>query len=106
MLKIKSADAVEDLGGKFLIHTMQIMPLLFCKAMETLKVLPVSNENETVHAFKCEENNILEVCVAKYWSNFGETHITYSIEFHGVHTTSSSKLIFGYMYQNLYFKYC
>lgn len=43
-----------------------------------------------------QENNILEVCIAKYWSNFGSSHLKYSLEFHGIqantNTNSACKL--------------
>lgn len=34
-----------------------------------------------------QQNNVLEVCIAKYWSNFGTTTLKASIEFHGVRPT-------------------
>lgn len=71
---------------------MQILPQKYCKALETQKLLPVSNDIETVHSFKCEGSNILEICIAKYWSNFGEVSIKFSIEFHGVYTNGGCKL--------------
>lgn len=103
VLRIVATDAIDQNCGKFLIHTMQILPHKFCKALETQKILPVHNENETVHAFKCEENNILEICIAKYWSNFCDTCIKFSIEFHGIHASNSScKWIFyNYLYTSV-----
>lgn len=42
--------------------------------------------------FPFQQNNILEVCIAKYWSNFGTTTLNASIEFHGVRANLPSKL--------------
>jgi tripeptidyl-peptidase-2 len=90
ILRMISTDSENHTGGKFLVHTMQIIPQKFCKALETQKILPVSNDIETVHAFKCEGNNILEICIAKFWSNFGDISIKFSIEFHGIYTNGGT----------------
>ncbi|XP_055686753.1 tripeptidyl-peptidase 2 [Lutzomyia longipalpis] len=81
VLKLRADDAN---GGKFLVHTMQVLPSKYCKALETHKIVAVSNECDTLVPFKCEGDNILEVCIAKYWSNLGQTSIMASVEFHGV----------------------
>lgn len=118
MLKLRSNDTVKSTQAKFLIHTMQVLPQKFCKTLETQKILPVSQENETLHYFKVEvnisnvltafrhsknlisfyisqQNNILEVCIAKYWSNFGETNLKSSIEFHGIRLSAPSTMMHG-----------
>lgn len=84
VLEMISADKSDTVGGKFLIHTMQILPMKYCKAQETQKILPVNSVSTTVHPFKCVGDNILEVCIAKYWSNFGTVPLKYSIKFHGI----------------------
>lgn len=85
VLRMRSSDKNrENLIGKFFVHTMQILPRMSCRAMETMKILPVNSENETTLHFICQEDNILELCIAKYWSNYGTTHIKYSLEFHGI----------------------
>lgn len=92
VLRLRSDNVAKTTLAKFLIHTMQLLPHKFCKALETQKILPVSSENETIHYFRVQENNVLEVCIAKFWSNFGETNLRSSIEFHGIHVNGSSKL--------------
>ncbi|KAL1392834.1 hypothetical protein pipiens_012189 [Culex pipiens pipiens] len=84
VLEMISADTNDTVGGKFLIHTMQILPMKYCKAQETQKILPVNSVATTVHPFKCVGDNILEVCIAKYWSNFGTVPLKYTIKFHGI----------------------
>ncbi|XP_053683189.1 tripeptidyl-peptidase 2 [Sabethes cyaneus] len=84
VLEMISTDKNDSVGGKFLIHTMQILPMRFCKAMETQKILPVNSAATTVYPFVCKGDNILEVCIAKYWSNFGTVPLKYSIKFHGI----------------------
>uniref|UniRef100_A0A7G3B1B0 Putative tripeptidyl-peptidase 2 n=1 Tax=Lutzomyia longipalpis TaxID=7200 RepID=A0A7G3B1B0_LUTLO len=87
VLKLRADDAN---GGKFLVHTMQVLPSKYCKALETHKIVAVSNECDTLVPFKCEGDNILEVCIAKYWSNLGQTSIMASVEFHGVFSPNGS----------------
>ncbi|GAB0096149.1 Tripeptidyl-peptidase 2 [Sergentomyia squamirostris] len=87
LLKLKSEDSN---GGKFLVHTLQIIPSKFCKALETQKIIAVSNECDTILPFKCEGDNILEVCIAKYWSNLGQTTINASVEFHGIYSVNGN----------------
>lgn len=53
VLEMISADTNDTVGGKFLIHTMQILPMKYCKAQETQKILPVNSVATTVHPFKC-----------------------------------------------------
>lgn len=80
--------ATDDDVHKFFVHTMQILPLRYCNAMETQRIVTLSSESETLLPFKCEGNNVLEVCLAKYWSNLGSTTVTLSVEFHGIHPVS------------------
>lgn len=91
VLRLRSDDVVQSTQAKFLVHTMQLIPHKFCKTLETQKILPVSTENETLHYFRVQDNNVLEVCIAKFWSNFGETNLRSTIEFHGIHINGSSK---------------
>lgn len=83
VLDMISTDPSDKLGGKFLVHTMQIIDQRYCKFMETAKILPVNGENSTIHPFKVVGGNIVEVCIAKYWSNFGEVPLQYKVKFHG-----------------------
>lgn len=89
VLEMNSADPKDKTGGKFLVHTMQIIDQRFCKFMETAKILPVNGEGITSHPFKCSGDNILEVCIAKYWSNFGEVPLQYKVKFHGFNSNNA-----------------
>lgn len=88
-VRLIASDPEAQTGARFLIHTMQILPKRSCKQLESEKIIQVNNDVHTVHAFKCEENNILEVCIAKYWSNIGESTIRYTIDFHGIKSDKS-----------------
>uniref|UniRef100_A0A1A9X3J7 Tripeptidyl-peptidase 2 n=1 Tax=Glossina brevipalpis TaxID=37001 RepID=A0A1A9X3J7_9MUSC len=89
VLRMRSTDKIcgKDVG-KFFVHTVQLLPKSSCRVLETMKLLTVNSENETSLAFKCQENNILELCIAKYWSNFGSIHLKYNLEFHGIQATN------------------
>lgn len=89
VLEMMSADPKDKVGGKFLVHTMQIIDQRFCKFMETAKVLPANGESVTSHPFKCVGDNILEICIAKYWSNYGEVPLQYKVKFHGFKSNSA-----------------
>lgn len=51
-LELISSDPNDKVGGKFLIHTMQVLKDKYCKQLETQKILPVNSENCTYHPFK------------------------------------------------------
>ena len=88
VLKLRTQDVVPN---KFFIHTMQLIPFKNCTTMETQRFVAVTNEAEFVHTFKCEGNNVLEICIAKYWSTPGSTELTVNVEFHGISTSNDSK---------------
>ncbi|XP_066157913.1 tripeptidyl-peptidase 2 isoform X2 [Euwallacea fornicatus] len=80
LLKLNSN---ED-NGRFVIHTMQCLPRQHCKALETLKNVPVNSKTETCISFEVKEDIVLEVVIAKYWANTGDATLDYSIGFYGV----------------------
>ncbi|XP_037944687.1 tripeptidyl-peptidase 2 isoform X2 [Teleopsis dalmanni] len=85
VLRMRTVDMKrDDEIGKFFIHTMQLLPRASCRVLETMKFVDVKADNTTTVTFACQENNILELCVAKYWSNLGSTHLKYNLEFHGI----------------------
>ncbi|CAD7013538.1 unnamed protein product [Ceratitis capitata] len=91
VLRMRSTDKNRENGiGKFFIHTMQLLPKLYCRVMENMKILGVNSENEATLHFLCEGDIILELCIAKYWSNYGTTHIKYSLEFHGIQAINTN----------------
>lgn len=52
-LEMKSEKGKDNYGGKFMIHTQQILPMKYCKALETQKLISVNSEDYTLHTFKC-----------------------------------------------------
>lgn len=84
VLRLRSPNSSQSLPARFYVHTMQIVPQRNCKECETQKLFSVGEEVTTVHAFRCVENNVLEVCIAKYWSTVGEAQLEATIEFRGL----------------------
>lgn len=55
VLEMQTTEATKsNQPAKFFIHTLQLLPMKYCKQMETQKLYAVFNENPTVHSFKCE----------------------------------------------------
>lgn len=38
-----------------------------------------------------QANNVLEVCIAKFWSNAGDAQLEASVEFRGIYSNDSRK---------------
>lgn len=91
VLELTSDSPNDYVGGRFWIHTQQILPNKYCKALETQKMLTVNCENYTQHVFRCAEENVLELCIAKYWSSYGEVPLKYRLKFHGVNAKNGRK---------------
>lgn len=70
--------------GRFVIHCMQLRPKQNCKALESMKIVQISSNSETVHAFQVKGGLVLEIVTAKYWSSLGDMEIDYSLQFFGV----------------------
>ncbi|EDW59973.2 tripeptidyl-peptidase 2 [Drosophila virilis] len=82
-LRITDPNRGNDIG-KFFLHTNQLLPNQSCRKLETMKIIGVNSEFEATATFRVKANRILELCIAKYWSNHGQSHLKYSLEFHGV----------------------
>lgn len=89
ILRLRSPNSTATIPARFMVHTLQLVPQRYCKQLETQKVLSVANESATVHAFKCLENNVLEVCIAKLWSHIGDARLEASVEFRGLYAGPS-----------------
>lgn len=82
-LRITDPNRGNDIG-KFFLHTNQLLPHQSCRKLETMKIIGVNSEFEATATFPVKANKILELCIAKYWSNHGQSHLKYSLEFRGV----------------------
>ncbi|XP_017836992.1 tripeptidyl-peptidase 2 [Drosophila busckii] len=79
--------------GKFFLHTNQLLPKQSCRKLETMKIIGVNSEFEAITTFRVKANNILELCIAKYWSNHGQSHLQYSLVFHGVEAVNPNAYV-------------
>lgn len=116
VLKLRSPNTPANIPARFMVHTMQVLPQRYCKELETSKVLTAASENFTTHAFKCQvcssflrrslasslliqkicfciqENNVLEICIAKLWSNAGDAQLAATVEFRGISSGKTRKI--------------
>ncbi|EDW32157.1 GL10584 [Drosophila persimilis] len=79
--------------GKFFLHTNQLLPKQSCRKNETMKIISVSSDHETTTTFRVKAGKILELCIAKYWSNYGQSHLKYSLEFRGVEASNPNAYV-------------
>ncbi|KAG6441933.1 hypothetical protein O3G_MSEX002060 [Manduca sexta] len=91
VLKISTED--KEKTGRFLVHTMQILPRRSCRSHEMQKMVNVTAEAPTVLHFPLVGDVTLEVVLAKYWANIGDMVVDYSIEFHGLKPDYGPQLV-------------
>ncbi|XP_072938553.1 tripeptidyl-peptidase 2 [Epargyreus clarus] len=82
VLKMQTEDVEKT--GRFLIHTMQLLPRKSCRSHETQKMVNVTAEAPMLLPFQVVGNVMLEVVIAKYWANIGDLVADYTVEFHGL----------------------
>ncbi|XP_052750158.1 tripeptidyl-peptidase 2 [Galleria mellonella] len=82
-------------SGRFLVHTMQLLPRRSCRCHETQKMVNVSSEAPTLLPFQVVGGVLIEVVIAKYWANIGDLIMSYTIEFHGLKPDFGSRLVFA-----------
>lgn len=70
--------------GRFVIHGLQMLPRQFCKALEVNKTVAVTTKTEVVISFPVKGDLVLELVIAKYWANIGDSNLDYSISFFGI----------------------
>ncbi|CAG9855173.1 unnamed protein product [Phyllotreta striolata] len=76
--------------GRFVIHASQLVPRQYCKALETNKTLAVTSKSDAVLSFPVKSDLILELVIAKYWANIGESTLDYTLTFCGVKPSQPS----------------
>ncbi|XP_013176640.1 PREDICTED: tripeptidyl-peptidase 2 [Papilio xuthus] len=92
---LRLSTAERERSGRFLVHTMQLLPQRSCRSHETHKLLNVTAEAPTYLPFQVVGGVTLEVAIAKYWANIGELVVEYSVEFHGLRPDFGSQLWLG-----------
>lgn len=90
LLRLRSPNSINTMPARFFVHTLQIVSQRYCKDYETQRLFSVSQDAQTVHAFRVVENNVLELCIAKFWSTAGIADLVASIEFRGIQTGATA----------------
>ncbi|KAL0901074.1 hypothetical protein ABMA27_006396 [Loxostege sticticalis] len=91
VLKLFTKD--KDKTGRFLVHTMQILPRKSCRCHETQKMVNVTTEAPTLLPFQVMGGVTLEIAIAKYWANIGDITVSYEVEFHGLQPDCGPRLV-------------
>ena len=78
--------------GRFILHTIQLLPSLQVKTMEYYKMFSLSEAGawEFAMPVKSSPGQVMEFCLAKWWANIGTLNCQYTITFHGVKPTNSN----------------
>ncbi|XP_044257538.1 tripeptidyl-peptidase 2 isoform X2 [Tribolium madens] len=88
VLRMASTD--ENGVGRFVVHSMHLLPKQSCKTLESNKAVTVTANVDSVISFQVRSNVVLEVVIAKYWANLGELNLDYSISFYGIKPNQQS----------------
>ncbi|KAM3958606.1 tripeptidyl-peptidase II [Aphomia sociella] len=91
VLKMWTTD--KENNGRFLVHTMQLLPRRSCRCHETQKMVNVTADAHTTLPFQIVGGVTLEIVIAKYWANIGELNVSYSVEFHGLQPDFGGRLV-------------
>ncbi|RZC37164.1 tripeptidyl-peptidase 2 [Asbolus verrucosus] len=76
--------------GRFVVHSMHILPKQSCKTLESNKAVTVTSNVDSIISFQVRSNVVLEVVIAKYWANLGELNLDYSLSFYGIKSNQQS----------------
>ena len=86
-----------DTAGKFILHTVQLLPSLQVKTMEYYKMFSLAESGVCEFALpvKSSPGQVIEFCLAKWWANIGSVNCQSTVEFHGVKPSSSNLVMHG-----------
>eukprot|EP00096_Caligus_rogercresseyi_P003722 TRINITY_DN171_c0_g1_i1.p1 TRINITY_DN171_c0_g1~~TRINITY_DN171_c0_g1_i1.p1 ORF type:complete len:1256 (+),score=320.81 TRINITY_DN171_c0_g1_i1:175-3942(+) len=87
--------AEKAVSGKFILHTVQLLPKTSVRVMENQKVVTLSETGDFSTGISVKGGFTLEVCLAKFWSNLGSINVSYSITFYGVKCDSKDIMMHG-----------
>ena len=90
----KANNVSKDIAGKFILHTIQLVPNLMVKTMEHYKMFNLTENGSWEFALpvKSGPSAVIEFCLAKWWANIGTVEVNFSVTFHGVTPSPSSNL--------------
>jgi len=74
----------------FYVHAVQLVPGASFEEHEYKKTVGLSGDEESEHEFNVLPGRTIEVCLAQYWSNLGESELEIEVEFHGLNISEKS----------------
>jgi len=75
-----------DSSGKFVLHTIQLLPKLVVRTMEHHKMFSLTENGEWQFSIPVQggPGQVLETCISKWWANLGSLEAEYNVTFFGV----------------------
>ena len=86
----KARNLCKDTAGKFILHTIQLLPSSMVKTMEHYKMFNLAEDGSWEFGLPVRSGPgaVVEFCLAKWWANIGNVHAEYTVTFHGVRPSS------------------
>jgi len=87
----------KDVQGKFVLHTVQLLPKKVVRTLEHHKMFSLSEHGEWQYSIpvKGGPGQLVEFCVSKWWANIGTVDCRYTITFHGVKPCTNTIVMHG-----------
>lgn len=79
----------------FLAHCVQLVPTRSFSETEWKQYITLSPGEREVRSFPVVGGRTLEICLAQYWSQLGDTEVEYGVQFRGVAPSSAHLVIDG-----------
>lgn len=86
VLNLYSNEAVRN--GQFAVHVLQLLPQSSHKTSEMFKIFNVVDQGAAAYSLSVKGGAVLELAIAKWWSNGGEAKLNYDVAFHGLKPNS------------------
>jgi len=86
-----------DKAGKFVIHTVQLLPKLVVKTLEHEKMFILRENGEWEFSIPVAggDGNVVEFCLAKWWDSLGSVEVKYEVNFHGILPSQKTFVMHG-----------
>jgi len=82
-----------ELPGRFIIHGIQLENGKAYRANEFYKFTSINKNAEFNTQFPVKGGQTLELCIARYWNNFGKLDIEWGVQFRGLKPTTNPIVI-------------
>jgi len=82
----RAANLSKETAGKFILHTVQLLPKSVVKTLEQHKMFSLVEGGEWQFSVPVQggPGQVVEFCLAKWWANLGTVECEYSITLHGL----------------------